>query len=102
MGHGHSECSRTGCNARAEWRPVIVAIVAPGTTQRRYLRAVVGLRLCGFCRTKTKLADVLNDELWELIREAAGNEKPMRDLTSLDFCGINSRESKALVQRRPS
>lgn len=97
-------CSREGCDVAPEWRPVL--IVRAGTVDvAKSMRCVIGLGLCGMCKAKTKLADFLTDKFWASISDRlvdAGAPKPIRALTTLDFCGINSKESRALVTHRGS
>lgn len=96
-------CSRTDCDVEPEWRPVIV--VRARGFEKHPIRCVIGVGLCGFCKPKTKLADLLTDGMWQNIVDGLarmGKLAPTRDLTTLDFCGIKSKESRALVEQRPS
>lgn len=95
-------CDRINCTAEPEWRPVLI-LRSPSWT--RPARAVMGVRLCGFCRYRLRLEDVLLDAGWaQLTRELeeAGIAPPERALTRLDFCRLRSAESRRFDVMRPS
>ncbi len=87
-------CDRSGCNVDPEWRPVIMfrADKSPNVC-----RGVLGLKVCGMCKARLKLADVLTDQGLEQVARkfvAEGKDPPLREFTWLDFVGINSKSAK--------
>lgn len=99
-------CSRINCNARPEFRPVLV-IPIPGFEGKRPLRAVMGVGLCMACKYRTKLNDVLSDAGWEhvsgmILQQLPEAKELDRSWVKLDFIGIRSKESLAYEALRRS
>ncbi len=95
-------CDMTGCTSPSEFRPVLVL------RSRGFggvARMVFRIGLCLVCKSKAKAADFLTDEGWAKIVEAMASAKkaePTRELTTIDFCGLKSKEARSLEEHRPS
>ena len=89
-------CSRISCEAKAEYRPVLVIPVAGYS---KPIRAVMGVGLCMACKYQTSIDDVLSDDGWEHIEGMLLGQLPVQRLdrakVRVEFVGIKSKESLA-------